>query len=160
MLRILEDGSESKGNGLLQDLDELAREGARLMLASALAAEPCTVSTVEWCLAEPMDSVIFAETNEPRTVAPFGIPLLAVWSTVWGAVTVACVADPKSCFGSCPTFYLDDVSTVRLKPLAGRRVPVEEGELIATSRDSLWLLLPGRLVSVPRGAVLRGTRES
>ena len=46
-------------------------------------------------------------------------------------------------------------STVRLKPLAGRRVPVEEGELIATSRDSLWLLLPGRLVSVPRGAVLR-----
>ena len=39
MLRILEDGSESKGNGLLQDLDELAREGARLMLASALDAE-------------------------------------------------------------------------------------------------------------------------
>ncbi len=46
-------------------------------------------------------------------------------------------------------------STVRLKPIAGRRVPVEEGELIATSRDSLWLLLPGRLESVPRGAVLR-----
>ncbi len=46
-------------------------------------------------------------------------------------------------------------STVRLKPFAGRRVPVEEGELIATSRDSLWLLLPGRLESVPRGAVLR-----
>ncbi len=64
----------------------------------------------------PMDSVIFAETNEPRSVAPFGIPLLAVWSTVWGALTVGCVADPKSCFGSCPTFYLDDVSTDR--PLA------------------------------------------
>ena len=46
-------------------------------------------------------------------------------------------------------------STVRLKPFAGRMVPLEEGELIATSRDSLWLLLPGRLVSVPRGAVLR-----
>ncbi len=45
-------------------------------------------------------------------------------------------------------------STVRLD-LAGRRVPVEEGELIATSRDSLWLLLPGRLESVPRGAVMR-----
>lgn len=39
MLRILEDGSESKGNGLLKDLDELAREGARRMLASALDAE-------------------------------------------------------------------------------------------------------------------------
>ena len=64
----------------------------------------------------PMNSVIFAETNEPRTVAPFGVALLAVWSTVWGAVTVGCVADPKSCFGSCPTFYLDDVSTDR--PLA------------------------------------------
>jgi hypothetical protein len=46
-------------------------------------------------------------------------------------------------------------STVRLKPIAGRRVPTEQGELIATSRDSLWLLLPGRLVSVPRGAVFR-----
>jgi len=32
-------------------------------------------------------------------------------------------------------------STVRLKPFAGRWVPVEEGELIATSRDSLWLPL-------------------
>ena len=61
----------------------------------------------------PMDSIIFAETNEPRSVAPFGIALLAVWSTVWGALTVACVANPKSCFGSCPTFYLDDVSTDR-----------------------------------------------
>ncbi len=39
MLRILEDGSESKRNGRLQDLDELAREGARRMLASALDAE-------------------------------------------------------------------------------------------------------------------------
>ncbi len=46
-------------------------------------------------------------------------------------------------------------STVLLKPIAGHRVPVEEGELIATSRDSLWLLLPGRLEAVPRGAVLR-----
>ncbi len=46
-------------------------------------------------------------------------------------------------------------STVRLQPFAGRKVPVQEGELIATSRDSLWLLLPGRLESVPRGAVLR-----
>ncbi len=46
-------------------------------------------------------------------------------------------------------------STVRLQPFAGRRVPVEEGELIATSRDSLWLLLPGRLEAVPRGAGLR-----
>ena len=33
MLRIIEDGSGSKGNGLLTDLDELAREGARRMHA-------------------------------------------------------------------------------------------------------------------------------
>ena len=39
MLRIIEDGSGSKGNGLLTDLDELAREGARRMLVSALDAE-------------------------------------------------------------------------------------------------------------------------
>lgn len=39
MLRIIEDGSGSKGNELLTDLDELAREGARRMLVSALDAE-------------------------------------------------------------------------------------------------------------------------
>ncbi len=38
MLRIMEDGSGSKENGLLADLDELAREGARRMLVSALDA--------------------------------------------------------------------------------------------------------------------------
>ena len=39
MLRIIEDGSGSKGNELLTDLDELAREGVRRMLVSALDAE-------------------------------------------------------------------------------------------------------------------------
>ncbi len=39
MLRIIENASESKGNGLFADLDELAREGARRMLVSALDAE-------------------------------------------------------------------------------------------------------------------------
>ena len=39
MLRVIEDGSGSKGNELLTDLDELAREGARRMLVSALDAE-------------------------------------------------------------------------------------------------------------------------
>ncbi len=39
MLRIMGDGSGSKENGQLADLDELAREGARRMLVSALDAE-------------------------------------------------------------------------------------------------------------------------
>jgi len=41
MLRIIEDGSEVKGLGAGADLDDLAREGARRMLVSALDAEVC-----------------------------------------------------------------------------------------------------------------------
>ena len=45
-------------------------------------------------------------------------------------------------------------SSIRLRPIPGHLVPWEEGELIAASADSLWLLLPRELVAVPREAVL------
>lgn len=33
-------------------------------------------------------------------------PLIMTFTTLTAAVTVPCIFDPKSCFGSCPTYYL------------------------------------------------------
>jgi len=54
-----------------------------------------------------MREVALFETNRPETVREGGSGLLAFMTTVTGAVSVYCLANPKSCFGSCPTFYVE-----------------------------------------------------
>ena len=54
-----------------------------------------------------LDSVALFESNNQQTIYPFAVQGLAVMTTVAAALTVACTADPKSCFGSCPTFYVE-----------------------------------------------------
>jgi hypothetical protein len=56
-----------------------------------------------------LDSIALLEMDVPTGTRATGVTGLAVWSVIYGAITVACVADPKSCFGSCPTFYIDTV---------------------------------------------------
>src|SRR4030095_6040022 len=55
----------------------------------------------------PVDQIALFETNTPQTVMSGGLSGLGIVGTVLGGVTTLCVADPKSCFGSCPTFYLE-----------------------------------------------------
>lgn len=54
-----------------------------------------------------VDEVALFETNRAESVSSAGASVLAIMSVVSGAVAVYCVANPKSCFGSCPTFYLE-----------------------------------------------------
>ncbi len=54
-----------------------------------------------------VDEVALFETNHPDSVHAFGTSLLGLMTTVAGAVTAYCVSDPKACFGSCPTFYVE-----------------------------------------------------
>lgn len=54
----------------------------------------------------PVDSVALFETNLLQRSG--GITALAVMTGVTAAVTAVCIADPKTCFGSCPTFYVRD----------------------------------------------------
>ncbi len=54
----------------------------------------------------PIDSIALLETSVRHTSRPAGPTIMAVFTTIWGVFTAACVADPKSCFGSCPTFYV------------------------------------------------------
>lgn len=51
------------------------------------------------------DSIALLETNDRELVSTFALSGLSVFTTLATAATVACLADPKSCFGSCPTFY-------------------------------------------------------
>jgi hypothetical protein len=48
------------------------------------------------------------ETNDPESVPHNGIAILAVVTGVSLAATALCATNPKSCFGSCPTFYTQD----------------------------------------------------
>jgi hypothetical protein len=56
----------------------------------------------------PRDSIALLETNDRDVVGEFALTGLSVFTTLNAAVTIACLADPKSCFGSCPTFYASE----------------------------------------------------
>jgi hypothetical protein len=53
-----------------------------------------------------LDSVALFETNV-TTVSP-SVGALVLFSGISLAGTAYCIANPKSCFGSCPTFYVND----------------------------------------------------
>lgn len=53
-----------------------------------------------------IDSVALFETNVARTSPVVGALSIMVGVTV--ALTIVCIASPKTCFGSCPTFYVSD----------------------------------------------------
>ncbi|HEU5304618.1 MAG TPA: hypothetical protein VFU40_08240 [Gemmatimonadales bacterium] len=54
----------------------------------------------------PVDSVALFETNVLHRGG--AVTALSVMTGITAAVTAVCIADPKSCFGSCPTFYVAD----------------------------------------------------
>ena len=56
----------------------------------------------------PIDRVALLETNRPRSVVNTGAVVLGVVSGLSLGVNVFCAASPKTCYGSCPTFYTDD----------------------------------------------------
>jgi hypothetical protein len=55
----------------------------------------------------PVAEVALFETSRPESVGTGGIAALVVMTTISGVLTGICLADPKACFGSCPTFYLE-----------------------------------------------------
>ncbi len=55
----------------------------------------------------PISDVALFETSRPEGVGGGGTAALMVMTTISGVLTGICVADPKACFGSCPTFYLE-----------------------------------------------------
>lgn len=122
--RIVDEGDRLEGNGVLY----------------AIGREELTRGPVSIDVAR----VALFETNRPDTVREGGSGLLAFMTTVAGAVSVYCLADPKSCFGSCPTFYLEGGDQER---------PAAEGFSASFARA-----LEARDVDALPGARVRGDR--
>jgi len=55
----------------------------------------------------PVAEIALLEADSPDTVRNGGLTWLGLVATVGGGVTAVCTIDPKSCFGSCPTFYVE-----------------------------------------------------
>lgn len=56
----------------------------------------------------PLDSIALVEASSQEVLRPAGLTILPIWTVATGATTAVCVADPKACFGSCPTFYVGE----------------------------------------------------
>jgi hypothetical protein len=54
----------------------------------------------------PINQLVLAETNHIKGATAPGV--LGAMTVVSAIVTVACLANPKACFGSCPTFYANN----------------------------------------------------
>lgn len=54
----------------------------------------------------PLDSVAIFETNVNKLSG--SVIAMSVITGASVALTIYCIANPKACFGSCPTFYADD----------------------------------------------------
>lgn len=61
--------------------------------------------------AVPLDSIVLLQASTAGTAYPGGLITTAVWGTIAGVVSLACLSDPKACFGSCPTFYVGNDSS-------------------------------------------------
>ncbi len=93
----------------------------------------------------PVDSVALFETNVAQ-MHP-SIAGLAIMTGISLAVTVYCAANPKACFGSCPTFYVTDGErdVLQAEGFSGSVAPALE----ATDLDALPRARPrGREVRV------------
>jgi hypothetical protein len=99
----------------------------------------------------PIDSVVLFETNVAR---PSGaIAALTVISGISVGVTVFCAANPKACFGSCPTFYAEgaDAHLIHAEGFSASVAP----SLEASDLDHLY-----RVHARPPAVRLRMTNEA
>ena len=100
----------------------------------------------------PVAEIALLETNHQEVVSRFAFSGLVAFSTLSAVTMAICLADPKSCFGSCPTFYsVDDPD-----------LPLAEGfsSSFARSleeRDVDWLGL--RATSGPFSLVMRNEAQ-
>jgi hypothetical protein len=101
------------------------------------------------------DDVALFETNEPIRSSP-GLASMAVVTGVSLVITAACILNPKSCFGSCPTFYVWDGerSSLQAEGFSDSIAPALE----ATDIDALYRARP--IDQSLRSLTIRMTNEA
>lgn len=85
-----------------------------------------------------VDSIAIIETNTVKTSG--SITGLTVFMGITAAITIACITNPKACFGSCPTFYVNDGEGEHL--LAEGFSSSISPSMEATDIDALFKLKP------------------
>lgn len=73
------------------------------------------VQTQEGDLAFSIDEIVIVETNQLEAIKSKDKQRIAALSILSGAnlaLDALCITNPKACFGSCPTFYVDENSTI------------------------------------------------
>jgi hypothetical protein len=78
-------------------------DSSRVVIGQGVVLSPNRDTLQRGSFSLPIDSVALFETNVSKT-SP-AIAAMAVVTGVSAAVTILCLSHPKTCFGSCPTFY-------------------------------------------------------
>ncbi|MDN3670168.1 hypothetical protein QWY93_12615 [Echinicola jeungdonensis] len=60
----------------------------------------------------PYGEIVIVESNDKGNNP--GVPVMVILGLSTISTSVSCIADPKSCFGSCPTFYAQKDSVFKL----------------------------------------------
>ncbi len=90
-----------------------ADEALRVVTGTGVHFDLARTATGTGAFTIPIDSVAIFETNVVRP-SP-SVAALAVVTGITAGVALLCAANPKACFGSCPTFYVTDGTHERLQ---------------------------------------------
>ncbi|HEY0811170.1 MAG TPA: hypothetical protein VGD49_13470 [Longimicrobiales bacterium] len=131
----MRDGSLFVLDGWKQEANEMQGTGVRL------SVNRDTLAT--GALRVPIDSVLLFETNvlpAQNTKTPF-----VVFTVVTGIFGVICATSPKTCFGSCPTFYASDDQHILAEGFSASIAPALEATdvdklAIAPVKDAMFTL--------------------
>jgi hypothetical protein len=94
------------------------------------------------------EDIALLETNDRTAVSSLAVGVLVGLTLVFGVASGVCLADPKSCFGSCPTFYAEQdpdrpraegFSSSIARSLQARDVDLLTGLRPRAGRLRLWM---------------------
>ena len=111
-----------------------ANETTRIVSGKGQVVDASRASAIPGEFQIPLDSVAMFETNNRKPSPSVGV--LSVITGISAAVTIVCIADPKTCFGSCPTFYAEDGNgeSLQAEGFSSSVAPILE----ATDVDALY----------------------
>lgn len=111
----------------------------RLLMGMGTRFDLARAATDVRAAAIPIDSVALLETSNHGAAWPLGQQGVAVLTLAGAYVSAVCLSDPKACFGSCPTFYMegDDPDRVQAEGFSASVARVLE------ARDVDALVRPG-----------------
>ena len=93
--------------------DWFSDDERRVVEGSGVRLNPNRDTLSEGTVVMPIDSVALFETNQLERSGP--VRGMTVLTGITAAVTIYCATSPKTCFGSCPTFYLPRGDSLHLQ---------------------------------------------